>query len=111
MSGLNISIINNAEDALKYIQPKTDAENVLYDLLKDAEANNEVVDNDVEDLKDQIDELESDVYRLERENEDLLTFFNKVNDAYNEKLGISRSFDADDDDFLDEIIGMIKEAK
>jgi predicted RNase H-like nuclease (RuvC/YqgF family) len=111
MSGLNISIINNAYDALKYIEPKTDAENVLYDLLKQAEANTEVVDNDVEDLKDQIDELESDVYRLERENEDLLAFFDKINDAYNEKLGISRSFDADDDDFLDEIIGMIKEAK
>lgn len=111
MSGLNIAIINNAYDALKYIEPKTDAENVLYNLLKDAEAKGEQVDEDVDDLKYQIEELEGDVYRLEQENKDLLNFFNKINEAYNEKLGISRSFDVDDDDFLDEIISMIKEAK
>lgn len=111
MSGLNISIINNSFEALRYIQPKTDAEVVLYDLLKQSENKEVEFEDDAYDLKSQIEELECDVYRLENENEDLLRFFNKINDAYNEKLGISRCFDADDDNFLDEIIGMIKEAQ
>ena len=111
MNGLNIAIINNPDDALRYINPQTDAEVVLYDLLKEAEFNKVENEDNNDDLKDEIDDLESDVYRLERENEDLLVFFNKINEAYNEKLGISRSFDVDDDEFLDEIIEMIKEAK
>jgi hypothetical protein len=108
--GLNISIINNSFDALKYIQPKTDAEVVLYDLLKESEDVKELIDVDVQDLKDEIGDLEDNNFRLKKDNEDLLNFFDKINEAYNEKLGISRIFDADDENFLDEIILMIKEA-
>lgn len=111
MSGLNIAIINNSFEALRYIEPKTDAENVLYNLLKDAEEKGEQVDEDVEDLKTQIEDLDYRAYVLENENKNLLAFFDKIVDAYNEKLGVSRNFDVDDNDFQDEIINMIKEEK
>ena len=109
MSGLNVSIINNNFDALRYINPVTEVEVVLYDLLKNAEENGEIVNDDVDDLNGQIEDLEYQNRRLEEDNKALLKFFDVVNDAYNEKLGISRSFDADDDQFLEEIVAIIKQ--
>lgn len=109
MSGLNVSIINNNFDALRYIKPVTEAEVVLYDLLKNAEENGEIINDDVDDLKGEIEDLEYQNRKLEGDNKDLIYFFDKLNEAYNQKLGISRIFDVDDDQFLDELVAIIKQ--
>jgi hypothetical protein len=109
MSGLNISIINNNHDALRYITPATEAEVVLYDLLKIAEENDEIVNVDVDNLKDEIEDLEYQNSRLEEDNKALLKFFDVVTEAYNEKLGISRYFEVEDEELLEEIVAIIKQ--
>jgi predicted nuclease with TOPRIM domain len=109
MSNLNVSIINNSFDALRYIKPETEAERVLYELLEKAEKNAEYVDDDVDDLKGEIEDLEYQNRKLEGDNQDLVYFFDKLNEAYNQKLGISRIFDVDDDQFLDELVAIIKQ--
>jgi hypothetical protein len=109
MSGLNVAIINNNFEALRYINPVTEAERVLYELLQIAENNAEDVNDDVDDLKGEIEDLEYQNRRLEEDNRALLKFFDVVTEAYNEKLGISRIFDADDEQFLEEIVAIIKQ--
>jgi hypothetical protein len=111
MSGLNISIINNNFEALRYIKPVTEAEVVLYDLLKNAEENSEIVNDVVDDLKGEIEVLEKEL-RLQSESWDkLFKFFDNINDAYNDKLGNERNYDAGDQQFLEEIVQIIKESK
>lgn len=109
MSGLNVAIINNSFDALRYIKPETEAERVLYELLEKAEKSAEYVDDDVDDLKGEIEDLEYQNRHLEEKNLDLLYFFDKIVEAYNDKLGISRNFDVDDDQFLEEVVAIIKQ--
>lgn len=109
MSGLNVSIINNSFDALRYIKPETETERVLYELLEKAEKNAEYVDDDVDDLKGEIEDLEFQVQHLEENNQALLYFFDKITEAYNDKLGISRNFDVDDAQFLEEVVAIIKQ--
>jgi hypothetical protein len=100
--GLNISIINNSFDALKYIQPKTDAEVVLYDLLKEAEDVKELIDVDVQDLKDEIDDLRA-------ENKALYKFFRKVSDAYEAKTKSNTPLQYDDINLTEDIVNFIIE--
>jgi septal ring factor EnvC (AmiA/AmiB activator) len=123
MSGLNISIINNIHDALRYINPVTEAEVVLYDLLKNAEENDEIVNDDVDNLKDEIDGLKDEIDDLEYELEGiendrriclerntlLFDFFDKINDAYNDRLGNLLNYHVEDDQFLQEIVAIIKQ--
>lgn len=100
--GLNISIINNSFEALRYIQPKTDAEVVLYDLLKESEVVLEEKEEEKQDLNYSIDELKD-------ENKALKFFFNEIVKAYNKKLGVNRHYDYNDAQFLDEIVVLIEE--
>jgi uncharacterized coiled-coil DUF342 family protein len=116
MSGLNISIINNIHDALRYINPVTEAEVVLYDLLKNAEENDEIVNDDVDNLKDEIDGLKDEIDDLTDEikgvyerNTLLFDFFDKINDAYNDRLGNLLNYHVEDDQFLEEIVAIIKQ--
>lgn len=42
---MNISIINRVDDALRYIKPETQAEQVLYELLDEVERLKDYIDN------------------------------------------------------------------
>jgi 2-phospho-L-lactate guanylyltransferase (CobY/MobA/RfbA family) len=64
MSGLNVAIINNRFEALKYINPVSDIEVVLYDLLNDADYDEDVLVEKIEDLNDKISQLEEENAKL-----------------------------------------------
>lgn len=109
MSGINISIINNRDDALRYINPATEAEVVLYELLKDSEVVAISSDDELTSLQDEISDLEDSNDQLRADKQKLEDALNYILDAYIKRVGFSR-YDIYDESFVDEIIEIVEKS-
>ena len=109
MNGLNISIINNRDDALRYINPVTESEVVLYELLQESEVVAISSDDELTSLQDEMSDLEDSNDQLRADKQKLEDALNYILDAYNKRTGFSR-YDIYDESFVNEIADIIEKS-
>lgn len=110
MTDLNIHLFT-PEEAVRYIVPTGEVDQVLYNLLKNTVNDQEQVESDTEteicDLHDKIEKLENEKESLEYRLEKYEDFFSYISCAYEKVDGTWPKCEIDNDSWADAIYNHI----